>query len=72
MRKHTFDKLRRTWMDNVMISIEGTLRLQLLIKVKMVCVAPLSTRRSQHSGESLVAVSLTIKNKRKKITLDIL
>jgi len=48
-------------MDNVMISIEGRLRLQLLIKVKMVWVTPLSTRRSQHSGESLVAVSSTIK-----------
>lgn len=55
-------------MDNVMISIEGTLRLQLLIKVKMVCVAPLSTRRSQHSGESLVAVSLTIKKKKDNVS----
>lgn len=57
MRSHTFDRLRRTWIDNVMISIEGTLRLQLLIKVKMVCVAPLFTRCSQLSGTSLVAVS---------------
>lgn len=47
-------------MDNVMISMEGTLLLQLLIKIKMVRVAPLSTSRSQHSGESLVAVSLTV------------
>lgn len=46
-----------------MISIEGTLRLQLCINVKSVDVAPLFTSRSQHSGESLVAVS---KNRMKR------
>ena len=44
-------------MEKVMTSMQGTLRLQQRMSVKMTLVAPLSTRRSQHSGDSLVAVS---------------
>ena len=44
-------------MEKVMTSMQGTLRLQLRMREKMTCVAPLSTRRSQHSGDRRVAVS---------------
>ena len=44
-------------MEKVMTSMHGTLRLQLRMREKMTCVAPLSTRRSQHSGDRRVAVS---------------
>lgn len=44
-------------MEKVMTSMQGTLLLQLRMSVKMTLVAPLSTSRSQHTGDSLVAVS---------------
>lgn len=40
-----------------MTSMQGTLLLQLRMSVKMTLVAPLSTSRSQHTGDSLVAPS---------------
>lgn len=40
-----------------MTSMQGTLLLQLRMSVKMTLVAPLSTSRSQHTGDSLVALS---------------
>lgn len=45
-------------MEKVMISMQGTLLLQQRMSVKMTLVAPLSTSRSQHSGDSLVVVSV--------------
>lgn len=53
----TLERLRRIWMEKVMTSMQGTLRLQLRMSVKTTSVAPLSTKRSQHTGDSLVAVS---------------
>lgn len=53
----TLERLRRIWMEKVMTSMQGTLLLQLRMSVKMTTVAPLSTSRSQHTGDSLVAVS---------------
>lgn len=53
----TLERLRSIWMEKVMTSMQGTLLLQQRISVKMTLVAPLSTSRSQHSGDSLVAVS---------------
>lgn len=44
-------------MEKVIMSMQGTLLLQQRIRVKIVFVAPLFTSRSQHSGDSLVAVS---------------
>lgn len=44
-------------MEKVMTSMQGTLLLQQRMSVKMTSVAPLSTSRSQHSGDSLVAIS---------------
>lgn len=44
-------------MEKVMTSMQGTLLLQQRMSVKMTSVAPLSTSRSQHSGDSLVAAS---------------
>lgn len=44
-------------MEKVMTSMQGTLLLQLWMSAKMTSVAPLSTSRSQHTGDSLVAVS---------------
>jgi len=41
-----------------MTSMHATLLLQQRISVKMTFVAPLSTSRSQHSGDSLVEVSV--------------
>ena len=53
----TLERLRRIWMEKVMTSMQGTLLLQLQMSAKMMLVAPLSTSRSQHTGDSLVAVS---------------
>lgn len=46
-------------MEEVMTSMHGTLLLQLQMSAKMTTVAPLSTSRSQQTGDSLVAVSET-------------
>ena len=45
-------------MEKVMTSMHGRLLLQQPMSVKITLVAPLSTNRSQHSGDSLVAVSV--------------
>lgn len=57
-------------MEKVMTSMQGTLLLQQRMSVKMTLVAPLSTSRSQHSGESLVAVSLQTQNTHTHTGLD--
>lgn len=44
-------------MEKVMTSMQGTLLLHLQMSVKMALVAPLSTSFSQHTGDSLVAIS---------------
>ena len=49
-------------MEWAMISMHGILLLQERIRMNMFTVAPLSTSRSQHSGDSLVAVSVQQNN----------
>lgn len=49
--------------------MHGTLRLQLRIRTKIVAIALLWAMFSQHSGDSLVATSTTITEKKKALEL---
>lgn len=59
----TFETLSRTCTEDLITSMHGTLRLQLRIRTKILKIALLWAIFSQHSGDSLVATSETIKGK---------